>query len=95
MTEPIVEQVQTIIRHKPDNRISATNRADAASVLRAVVYARVSTQEQAQNKASIPDQLEVCRKTIQDKGWRFINEYKDEGISGHLTEERHLSLIHI
>src|SRR6266849_1138610 len=89
MKEPIVEQAQTVIRHKPDDRRSPTHRVAEIFVLRAVIYARVSTQEQAQNKASIPDQLEVCRKAIQDKGWTLINEYKDEGISGHLTEERH------
>ena len=89
MTEPIVEQAQTVIRHKPEEKKSATHHAAEIPVLRAVIYARVSTQEQAQNKASIPDQLEVCRKIIQGKGWTLINEYKDEGISGHLTEERH------
>lgn len=56
--------------------------------LRAVIYARVSTQEQAQKKTSVPDQIEVCLKTITERCWAFIQEYKDEGVSGHLTEER-------
>ncbi len=56
--------------------------------LLAVDYLRVSTQEQAQQKTSIPSQSEACRKTIGEKGWEFYKEYKDEGISGHLTEER-------
>jgi site-specific DNA recombinase len=57
--------------------------------LRAVVYARVSTQEQAQKKTSVPDQLEVCHEIIKKKGWTFIQEYKDEGVSGHLVVERY------
>src|SRR5260370_41565686 len=58
-------------------------------IIRAVIYARVSTQEQAQKKTSIPDQVQECGKIIGHKGWSFIQEYKDEGVSGHLTEERH------
>ena len=57
--------------------------------IRAIIYARVSTQEQAQKKTSIPDQLGICREAIQERGWIFVQEYKDEGVSGHLTEERH------
>lgn len=57
--------------------------------LRAVIYARVSTQEQAQKQSSVPDQLEVCRTIITQKGWGLVEEYKDEGVSGHLTEERY------
>jgi site-specific DNA recombinase len=57
--------------------------------IRAVIYARVSTKEQAEGKISIPDQIEVCRKTIIDRGWSLVNEpYIDSGISGHLLEER-------
>jgi len=66
--------------------------ADSAApnkTLRAVIYMRVSTQEQAQGKASLPDQLETCQKVIAQKEWKFIKDYRDEGISGHLTEERH------
>ncbi|MEK9207203.1 MAG: recombinase family protein [Patescibacteria group bacterium] len=57
--------------------------------IKAVIYARVSTQEQAQEKASIPDQLRLCNKVAAEKGWLFVKEYRDAGISGHLTEERH------
>jgi site-specific DNA recombinase len=57
--------------------------------LRVAIYTRVSTQEQAQKKTSIPEQLKDCHKVINDKGWIYFQEYIDEGISGHLTEERH------
>lgn len=68
--------------------LTQQNTDKKPQTLRAVIYVRVSTQEQAQGKASIPDQLERCHKTIDEKGWALIQEYKDEGISGHLTEER-------
>lgn len=57
--------------------------------IRAVIYTRVSTTEQAQGKASIPDQVSACKKAIIDRGWELVREpYIDSGISGHLLEER-------
>lgn len=57
--------------------------------IRAVIYARVSTKEQAEGKISIPSQITDCKKIIIDRGWELIKEpYMDEGISGHLLEER-------
>lgn len=57
--------------------------------IRAVIYARVSTKEQADGKESIPDQLEVCKKVIVDHGWELVKEpYTDGGNSGHSIEER-------
>lgn len=57
--------------------------------IRAVIYARVSTKEQAEGKISIPDQISACRKAIIDRGWEPIGEpFIDSGISGHLLEER-------
>jgi site-specific DNA recombinase len=58
------------------------------SGLRTAIYSRVSTQEQALKKTSIPEQIEECQKVIINKGWIFFKDYKDEGISGHLTVER-------
>lgn len=56
--------------------------------IRAVVYARVSTKEQAKGKASIPDQLEVCERAVHEHKWDYHEKFTDSGISGHLTEER-------
>ena len=57
--------------------------------IRACIYARVSTKEQAEGKISIPDQIEVCKKMIIDRGWNLVKEpFVDSGISGHLLEER-------
>ena len=57
--------------------------------LRAVIYARVSTKEQAEGKISIPSQIQECKQLIIDRVWELVHEpYTDEGISGHLLEER-------
>ncbi len=49
--------------------------------LRAVFYARVSTQEEAQLKA-LPKQVEECIDCIKSKGWALVDQYVDEGKSG-------------
>jgi site-specific DNA recombinase len=57
--------------------------------IRAVIYCRVSTKEQADKKESIPDQIRECKKSIIDHGWELVKEpYIDGGGSGHLIEER-------
>lgn len=58
--------------------------------IRAVIYVRVSTLEQAKiDKASIPNQLALCKKAIESHKWDLVHEpYIDDGISGHLLEER-------
>lgn len=57
--------------------------------IRAVIYARVSTKEQADEKESIPDQIKTCKKTIVDHGWELMAEPYIDTESGHLIEERH------
>ena len=76
---------------------------------RCCIYARVSTEEQAERDLSIPFQLERCRYHAQGKGWRVVKEFVDAGESAR-TDKRHdfqrmisaarnkefdLSLIHI
>lgn len=56
--------------------------------IRAVIYARVSTKEQADGKESIHDQIRVCKKVIADHGWDLVNEPYVDTESGHLIEER-------
>lgn len=57
--------------------------------IRAVIYTRVSTQEQAkEDKTSLDNQLKECKKVCLEKGWKIVDEYVDAGISGHLLEER-------
>lgn len=57
--------------------------------IRAVVYTRVSTQEQAkEGKSSLGEQLKACKKVCFERDWEFVGEYEDAGVSGHLLEER-------
>jgi site-specific DNA recombinase len=51
------------------------------------VYARVSTEEQAERGLSIPFQLERCRYHAQGKGWTVVKEYVDAGESAR-TDKR-------
>ena len=55
--------------------------------LRAVFYARVSTQEEAQLRA-LPKQVEECKDKIKEKGWDLVDQYVDEGKSGTTVKNR-------
>ena len=48
--------------------------------LRAVIYARYSTENQ--RAASIDDQIELCRRYADRHGWQVIETYQDAAISG-------------
>jgi len=54
---------------------------------RAVIYARVSTEEQAEHGYSLPSQIEACRKYVQEQGWSLVGEpISDAGISGAVLD---------
>ncbi|MCV2866990.1 recombinase family protein [Albidovulum sediminicola] len=48
--------------------------------MRAVIYARYSTE--LQREASIEDQVRVCRRLIEGRGWTAVQVYSDMGMSG-------------
>jgi DNA invertase Pin-like site-specific DNA recombinase len=48
--------------------------------MRAVIYARYSSENQ--RDASIQDQIEVCRRLIEQQNWTLIDTYTDHAISG-------------
>jgi len=50
--------------------------------LRAAIYARVSTDEQARDGTSLDTQRSRCRAFIASKGWALAGEFVDEGVSG-------------
>ena len=50
--------------------------------LRAGIYARVSTVEQAESGTSLATQIEHCRTHATSKGWSVVAEFVDEGVSG-------------
>lgn len=55
--------------------------------MKAIIYARVSTEEQKQKGYSIEAQLEACRSYAKAKGWEIVMEYK-EAKSGKAAENR-------
>ena len=48
--------------------------------MRAVIYARYSTEHQS--AASIPDQVRLCRRLCEENGWTVVDVFADEAISG-------------
>ncbi len=48
--------------------------------MRAVIYARYSSNNQ--REASIEDQVEICRRYIEQQGWTLTTNYVDRAISG-------------
>ncbi len=54
-------------------------------MLKAIVYARVSTQKQAEKEISIPAQIELAKKYAQENDIEIVKVFADEGISGTIT----------
>lgn len=52
----------------------------------ALIYLRVSTEEQAERGYSIAAQREECRAKAQELGATEITEFVDEGVSGSILE---------
>lgn len=50
--------------------------------MRAALYARVSTEDQAKEGFSIPAQLKRLKAYCKARNWQAISEYVDEGFSG-------------
>ncbi len=48
--------------------------------LRAAIYARYSTDKQS--AASIPDQIRICHRLAEERGWQVVEVFADEAISG-------------
>ena len=55
--------------------------------MRAIIYARVSTEEQKKKGYSIEAQLEACRNYAKAKGWEVVMEY-EESKSGKDAKKR-------
>jgi hypothetical protein len=58
--------------------------------VKAVIYLRVSTKEQAEEGYSIPAQAEACRRFIADQGWELDDEYVDRGESARSADRPQL-----
>ncbi len=58
--------------------------------MKAVIYLRVSTKEQAEEGYSIPAQAEACRRYIADRGWELADEFVDRGESARTADRPQL-----
>jgi site-specific DNA recombinase len=56
--------------------------------MRAVIYTRVSSAEQADNGHSLTVQLDKCRSYCVSRGWKEVRHYCDAGISGRRFDNR-------
>jgi site-specific DNA recombinase len=50
--------------------------------VKAATYCRVSTEEQVQNGTSLETQRARTRAYVEEKGWAFVEEFMEEGVSG-------------
>ena len=53
-----------------------------------LLYARVSTDKQAQRDLSIPAQLQLMREYAKKQGWTVVAHYVDEGESARTASSR-------
>src|ERR1035441_9786516 len=54
----------------------------------AVVYLRVSTDEQARDAFGLESQEKACREFCQQRGWIVVELFRDAGVSGWTDVER-------
>ena len=60
-----------------------------------LLYARVSTERQAEKDLSIPAQLQIMREYAKKQGWGVIGHYVDEGESARTADRPELKrLLH-
>lgn len=62
-------------------------------MIRAAIYLRVSTEEQARHGFSLAAQREACRERARQLGAAEIVEFADEGVSGALLQRPGLSAL--
>jgi len=71
-------------------RASRRTAPAGGGTVKAVIYLRVSTKEQAEEGYSIPAQAEACRRFIADRGWELADEYVDRGESARTANRPQL-----
>jgi DNA invertase Pin-like site-specific DNA recombinase len=70
----------------PDFVCHSTDKKGMGHKMRAAIYARVSTDDQAKDGFSIAAQLKRLNAYCKARGWALANEYVDEGFSGRGIE---------
>ncbi len=58
---------------------------DAQKIIRAAIYTRVSTEDQAKEGFSLDAQIEKLRSYCKARDWQIAGEYIDDGYSGRKT----------
>ncbi|WP_284180358.1 recombinase family protein [Rhabdaerophilum sp. SD176] len=61
--------------------------------IRVVGYARVSTEEQAENRLSIDQQIRDIECRCQAEGWELAEVFVDAGFSGSSTKRPNFELM--
>lgn len=56
----------------------------ATAPFRAAIYARYSTDKQ--KETSVEDQVRLCRRHCEQKGWQVTEIFVDHGISGTTSQ---------
>jgi site-specific DNA recombinase len=62
-------------------------------MMRAILYARVSSKEQAEDGYSLQDQLRTLRQWATSNGYQIVEEVEDRGYSGASLERPGLSRV--
>src|SRR5580698_8478116 len=65
-----------------------TKKTAKPEIRNVVLYARVSTSEQAEKDLSIPAQLDALRRYCSQHGYVVSNEYVEPGFSAHQDDDR-------
>jgi DNA invertase Pin-like site-specific DNA recombinase len=68
-----------------NSRVVSSGWMDVPAVVRAAIYTRVSTEDQAKEGFSLDAQIEKLRAYCVARGWTVAGEYVDEGYSGRKT----------
>ena len=84
---PLMREVVTRERDHERSRRRATRLGDnnerrRTENMKAVIYARTATTEQAEHGSSLPAQIEACRKYAKDNGFEVAEVFADAGYSG-------------
>lgn len=61
--------------------------------MNAVIYTRVSTEQQSQSGAGLDAQIDACRSYAMQQGWMVTGEYQDAGVSGTADLEKRIGLM--
>ena len=61
--------------------------------MNAVIYSRVSTEEQTESGAGLNAQMDACLAFAGQQGWTVSGQYADEGISGAADLEKRTGLM--